>query len=273
MPELSAAEFWVGPRVTLALFGGVYNNYLALDVLLRDTYRRGAAGVYFLGDVGGFGPHPARSVERLRESAVRCMAGNYDVSVGNALADCGCGYTDPRDNHYAQISYDYTLDGTTEEHRRWLAALPTRITMMVGKHRVLLVHGSPRRINEFLWESTTPAAYIHHLCELYQVDLIVNTHTGIAFERRLADGRGLINVGAIGRPANNGRLTVEYVLLHLEDGQLHSERVALEYDHARLAAEMEGEGLPPEFVATIRTGWWTTCLEILPTRERRQGRF
>ena len=38
-------------------------------------------------------------------------------------------------------------------------------------------------------------------------------------------------------------------------------------------AEMEDEDLPAEFVETIRTGWWTTCLEILPAKERARGRF
>jgi hypothetical protein len=36
---------------------------------------------------------------------------------------------------------------------------------------------------------------------------------------------------------------------------------------------MEAEALPSEFAETIRTGWWTTCLENLPAKERRRGRF
>ena len=45
------------------------------------------------------------------------------------------------------------------------------------------------------------------------------------------------------------------------------------YDHERLAREMRAERLPEEFVETLLTGWWTTCLEILPARERLSGRF
>jgi hypothetical protein len=45
----------------------------------------------------------------------------------------------------------------------------------------------------------------------------------------------------------------------------------LDYDYERLAAEMTSEGLPEEFVETIRTGWWTTCNEILPAKERARG--
>jgi hypothetical protein len=45
------------------------------------------------------------------------------------------------------------------------------------------------------------------------------------------------------------------------------------YDHLTLAAEMRDERLPEEFVETIETGWWTTCLEVLPMKERARGRW
>jgi hypothetical protein len=41
----------------------------------------------------------------------------------------------------------------------------------------------------------------------------------------------------------------------------------------RLAYEMRQAHLPEEFVETILTGWWMTCLEILPSKERARGRF
>jgi hypothetical protein len=34
---------------------------------------------------------------------------------------------------------------------------------------------------------------------------------------------------------------------------------------------MRGEGIAEPFVRTIETGWWTTCLEILPAKERSRG--
>ena len=49
--------------------------------------------------------------------------------------------------------------------------------------------------------------------------------------------------------------------------------VPVEYDHARLAREMREEKLPEEFVETVLTGWWTTCLEVLPAKERLRGRY
>src|SRR5436305_4036388 len=136
----------------LAVFGGVYNNYLALDAALRDIRRRGAVAVYCLGDLGAFGPHPDRVFPLLHEHNVRCVQGNYDDSIGRGLADCQCGYTDPRDNHFAALSYRYTLAHTGPAHRDWLRDLPKEIRLTLGRYRLLLCHGSPRRTNEFLWE-------------------------------------------------------------------------------------------------------------------------
>jgi hypothetical protein len=49
--------------------------------------------------------------------------------------------------------------------------------------------------------------------------------------------------------------------------------VPVEYDAAALAREMRAERLPEEFVETIETGWWTTCLEVLPSKERLRGKY
>jgi predicted phosphodiesterase len=259
----------------IAVFGGCYNNYLALQATIDDARRRGAQAIYCLGDMGGFGPHPDRVFPVLWENEVICMQGNYDHSIGNRLADCACGYTDPRDNYYAQISYDYTLAHTSDCHKDWLRDLPPGIRLELANRRILMAHGSPRRVNEFLWESTTPEPFLAKLFNDYHADMILCTHTGIAWQRQLPDGRCLVNVGAIGRPPNDGQTTVWYALLTVSPGRsrVGSELLPVAYDYERMAYEMRRERLPEEFVETVLTGWWTTCLEILPAKERARGRF
>jgi predicted phosphodiesterase len=257
----------------LAIFGGIYSNYLALEAALVDARRRGVDAIYCLGDLGAFGPHPDRVFPLLDAHAVQCVQGNYDDSVGHALEDCQCGYTDPRDNHFAQISYDYTLANTSQENRRWLRSLPKAIRLELGSTRLLLCHGSPRKTNEFLWESTTSTQFLEYLAAEHQTDWMLATHTGLRWQRSLNGDRGFVNVGVLGRPENDGRTNVWYTLLSQNSNNVDVEFVPIEYDHARLAREMAEEGLPIEFQETILTGWWTTCLEILPAKERRRGKF
>lgn len=271
MPDLIELD---EPLERIALFGGVYNNYLALDAVLEDAAAANAQKVFCLGDVGGFGPYPDRSVDRLRTSDVLTLQGNYDDSVGNGLEDCQCGYTDPRDNHYARISYDYTLKNTNDENRGWLRDLPPGFRVRVGDTRLLMCHGSPRQVNEFLWESTTPEPFVRRLLRESDTDFVACTHTGIFWESRLADdpGRGVVNVGAIGRPPNDGHTGIWYALVTAGD-PIEVEMRRVDYDHEQLATDMRAEKLPEEFVETILTGWWTTCLEILPAKERARGTY
>ncbi len=115
--------------------------------------------------------------------------------------------------------------------------------------------------------------FLEALCRENRCDGVLCTHTGLHWHRRLPSGRDVVNVGVIGRPANDGRTEVWYSLLTAADEALGVELVPLAYDHRSLAREMRGEKLPEEFVETILTGWWTTCLEILPARERAASRF
>lgn len=256
----------------IAVLGGIYSNYLALAAALHDAARRRAEAIYCLGDLGAFGPHPDRVFPLLHAHGVACIQGNYDHSIGHGLADCQCGYTDPRDNHFARLSYAYTLAHTQAANRAWLRALPAQRRITLGRYRVLMCHGSPRRTNEFLWESTTSSAFLTRLLQQHDADAVLGTHTGIKWHRPLPGDRHFVNVGVLGRPENDGRTQVWYALV-TADPQLRVEFIPVGYDHERLAAETDAEGLPAEFSATVRTGWWTTCLEVLPGKERRRGRY
>ena len=258
----------------VALFGGIYSNHLALKAAIADAQRRGVAAIYCLGDLGAFGPHPDKVFPLLREHNIQCIRGNYDDSIGNELPDCQCGYTDPRDNYFAELSYNYTLANTSPQNRAWLKSRPGEIRFQLGAASVLLCHGSPRKMNEFLWESTTSTQFLDHLADEYQADVICTTHTGIQWQRNLSRGRKFVNVGVLGRPENDGQTNVWYTLLSVgRNGTLAAEFVPVRYDHEELAAEMRSERLPEEFIATILGGWWTTCLEILPAKERRRGQY
>src|SRR3972149_1226504 len=119
----------VGPVAAyrrIAVFGGVYSNALALEATLEDARRREAEAVFCLGGMGACGPPPGRVFPLLRAGAVLSLQGNYDESLASGRDDCGCGYTDPRDNHFARISYAYTFAHTSAENRAWLGRPPPR---------------------------------------------------------------------------------------------------------------------------------------------------
>ncbi len=255
----------------LAVCGGVYANPHALRAWVDDARRRGCERLVCLGDLGGFGAECDAIWPLLVEHEVECVAGNYDIAIGRGDEDCGCGYADPRDNHFAQLMYDYTRASTGVGFAAWMRELPGERRESIGGLDVHMVHGSPLAVNDFLWESLDEEELGMRLA-LSGADVLLCTHTGLPWQRRVGPTL-VVNVGAVGRPANDGRTETRYAVAEIEDGAARAELVELPYDWRAHAAAMRAAGLPQPFVETVETGWWTTCLEIVPARERSRGRY
>jgi len=255
----------------IAVCGGPYANPYALEAWVRDARRRGAERLFCLGDLGGFGAECDAVWPLLEDNGVECVAGNYDVAIGRGDEDCGCGYSDDRDNHFAQLMYDYTREHTSPAFAAWMRDLPGERREEIGGVDVHFVHGSPLAVNDFLWESLEDDE-LEMRTRASGADVLLCTHTGIPWEREVG-GTLVVNVGTVGRPANDGRRETWYALLDLEGGETRIELLPLDYDWAAQAGSMRSAGLPEPFVETVETGWWTTCLEIVPPPERARGRY
>lgn len=246
----------------IAVCGGPYSNFASVEQFLKDTasfqYR------FCLGDLGGFGPHPDKTIDLLRAAGVICLKGNYDHSVGFGEADCGCGYIDPRDRHFAQVSYDYTFKNTSLKNRLWLQSLPDEILLEWNGKKLLLVHGSPDSVNEFVWESEADEKKLDKWFLDAGVDMILCTHSGIPWIRKTAAGKTWFNVGVLGRPAHEDNSRVFYGAV---SSDLKAELKAMNYDMTQVIAAMKAENLPTEFIESLQTGHWTTCSNILPPQE------
>lgn len=255
----------------IAVCGGTYSNPYALRAFVDDARARGAERLFCLGDLGGTGAEPDAIWPLLVDNGIECIAGNYDVAIGRGDTDCGCGYGDRYDNEFAQVMYDFTREHTSAQFAAWMRGLATERRLVVDGVDLHLVHGSTLALNDFWWESLSEEAHRERVAAS-GADVICCTHSGLPWQRRV-DGTLVVNVGVLGRPANDGRREVWYALVDLSDGQAAAELVPLAYDWAAHAASMRAAGLPEAFVDTVESGWWTTCLEVVPPAERSRGRY
>jgi predicted phosphodiesterase len=221
----------------ITIFGDIHANLPALKAILADMDARGFTTRYCLGDLVGYGTFPNEVVAAIRERRIPTLMGNYDQGVGNDSDDCGCAYKDPVSEALGKRSIAWSNANTTAENKAYLRDLPAHIPLQLGDLRVMLVHGSPRRVNEYLFEDR-PDSSLERLLDMVEADVMVCGHTHLPYHRVLPSGRQVINAGSVGKP-KDGDPRACYVVLEAAGRDLRVEFVRVAYDIEAAAQAIE----------------------------------
>lgn len=186
-----------------AIFSDVHGNIRALDAVLADIDAAELSERYCLGDLVGYGAEPGEVVERIRELGIPTVRGNYDQGVGDRSGSCGCYYATPEARADGDASYAFTSRVLSDADKDWLAALPPQIAFEADGVRVLLAHGSPRKVNEYLMPDR-PDAFLARLAEEAGADLVCVGHVHVPYHRAVVTASGRrahwVSSGSVGKP-------------------------------------------------------------------------
>lgn len=236
----------------LTIFGDIHANLPALEAVLADMEQRGLSNLYCLGDLVGYGTCPDESIFTIRKLNVPTLMGNYDQGVGNDSDDCGCAYTNPISEALGKRSIAWTNAHTSAENKAYLRQLARQFSLQLGDLRVVLVHGSPRRINEYLFEDR-PDSSLERLLDMVEADVLVCGHTHLPYHKTLPSGRHVVNAGSVGKP-KDGDPRAGYVVLEANGRNLRANFIRVEYDVERAAQAIEASEMPHEYAQMLRMG-------------------
>jgi predicted phosphodiesterase len=236
----------------LTIFGDIHGNLPALQAILADMDAKGLEKRYCLGDLVGYGTFPNEVIAEIRTRGYPTLMGNYDQGVGNSSDDCGCAYTKPEDEALGKRSIAWTNARTTDENKAFLRGLHSQLPLQLGDLRVMLVHGSPRRINEYLFEDR-PASSLERLLDQVDSDVLVCGHTHLPYHRILPSGRQVVNAGSVGKPKDNNPHAC-YVVLTAIGSELGVEFHRVAYDVEAVAQAIEASEMPHEYAQMLRAG-------------------
>ena len=178
--------------------------------------------------------------------------GNYDQGVGNSSDDCGCAYTSKTAEALGKRSIAWSNQNTTAENKLFLKQLPAHIPLQLDGLRVLLVHGSPCKINEYLYDDR-PNATMERLLDMADAEVLVCGHTHLPYFRTLPSGRHVLNAGSVGKP-KDGNPQACYVALESQDNNFTVTFRRVSYDIERAAQAIETSDMPHEYAEMLRTG-------------------
>jgi len=228
----------------VAVITDIHANLPALEAALARVDQLGIERIYCGGDLVGYGPHPDEVCALVAERQIPTIHGNYDYAIARDLEDCGCAYITPHDRELGQRSVEWTLVHTGRAAKDFMRELPFDLRFDVGDVPVHLVHGSPRKVNEYLFEDK-PARLYERLAAAEDAKALVFGHTHKPWVHDFGGVR-FVNCGSVGKPKDGDPRGAFAILRHAGDTvDVTIERVA--YDAGAVAAEVREAGLPPEF--------------------------
>ncbi len=254
----------------IALFSDIHANLPALVAFLKDVDNRNPDAIYCLGDLVGYNIWPNEVINEIKKRRIPTIAGNYDFGIGRSIDDCGCAYKTDTEKANGAISISFTNEIVKEEERKYLRTLPAHIKVEFqlnnDKLNLFLVHGSPRKINEYLFEDREEKSMMRIMQDA-DADIMCFGHTHKPYHRILAvdeDGkerfRHAINIGSVGKP-KDGDPRGGYVLLHINNNSsvadkdsIKVEFIRFEYDVEKAAKAVEDSPLPNAYAESLRKG-------------------
>jgi predicted phosphodiesterase len=251
----------------IAFFSDIHANLPALDACLEDIESNKPHAVYCLGDLVGYNIWPNEVISEIRRRNIPTIAGNYDQGVGIAGDDCGCAYKTDHDKSNGEQSIAYTNSIVKSEERKYLRTLPSHIRLEYQlneeKFNLLMVHGSPRKINEYLFIERDEKSMLR-IMKQADAHIMLFGHTHKPYHRILRDEAGkyrhAINIGSVGKP-KDGDPRGCYVMITLDETfslvsaeTLNVEFKRFEYDVEKAAKAVENSPLPNDFAEMLRNG-------------------
>lgn len=255
----------------IALFSDIHANLPALEAFFNDVDSRKPDMIYCLGDLVGYNVWPNEVIDAVRKRNIATIAGNYDFGIGRTSDECGCAYKTDAEKDMGKISISFTNSLMLPEQRAYLRTLPAHIKIEFqlneDKLNLLLVHGSPRKINEYLFEDREEKSMIR-IMEQADADIMCFGHTHKPYHRILNSGvdgnahfRHAINTGSVGKP-KDGNPQGGYVMLTIDDNSNTGDRnsiqvefIRFDYDIEVAAKAIEDSPLPNEYADMLRRGF------------------
>lgn len=248
----------------IALFSDIHASLPALQACFESMDHHEPDAIYCLGDLVGYNVWPNEVIDAIRRRGIPTIAGNYDEGIGANTGDCGCAYKTEEEKEMGSISISYTSSIIRQDARAWLHTLPAHIRLEFRSKdqwlRLLMVHGSPRRVNEYLFEDRDEKSLLRMIRQA-GADILCFGHTHKPYHKKMKDEAGAwfhaINTGSVGKP-KDGDPRGCWVLLtvDLENAAqpVIVDFIRFSYDVEKAARAVERSPLPDQYAAMLRKG-------------------
>ena len=239
----------MGKRI--ALISDIHGNIEALNNVLNNISKQkiDKSDIYSIGDLVGYGPRPSEVVQLIIDNNIQSVLGNYDEAVGFYLPTCGCSIESKSDKIRTENSLSWTDKNTSECIKEYLRTLEEEISLEIEGYKLLLTHGSPISINDYIFEHEQEKQ--EEIADELEEDILISGHTHFPYFKNI-NNKLFINPGSVGRP-KDGDNRACYCIVEFGE-KINVEFIRVSYDIEKVAKEIEESELLDVFAQILRTG-------------------
>lgn len=212
----------------IALFSDVHANLPAFEAFLASLDAQKPDAIYCLGDLIGYNIWPNEIIAEVRKRGIATLKGNHDEKIKG---------------------FAYEL--VTADNRAYLDTLPAHIRLEYADFHILLVHGSPRKIDEYVLEDM-PEDEVIQMMDEAKADILCVAHSHLPYHRIIGN-KQVINTGSVGKP-KDGNPDGCYAILTIDE-TIMVEFIRFAYDVEQAANAVLNSPLPDELADRLRKGF------------------
>lgn len=228
----------------IAAISDIHGNIYSLMKVLEDIDDQKVDLVVCLGDLVGYGPHPNEVVSLIKRREMPCIKGNYDASVVDGA------FTFIRDTSINSFALPWASEEVRASNKFYLSQLPTELNYNINGLKIKFTHGSPVKINEYLFEDGENTKKV---MESLEEDILICAHTHIPSYKKFGN-KVFVNTGSVGKP-KIGRPNATYALIEIqEDKTIDVKFRELEYDYKKIVKDAQMLHFPAQLVASYENG-------------------
>lgn len=209
-----------------AVIGDIHGNKYALESALEHIEKKDVDFIVSTGDLVGYMPYPNEVIDLIKKNRIVVVQGNHDKAIAESKQISLEEISNMSEQEIQKnASAAFTNWTIYDLNRKYLKDLCTNLILECADKKIMIVHGSPMRIDEYLYENED---HFIQISKKISADIIISGHTHIPYFRKI-NSKYFVNAGSIGKP-KHGDSKGTYVIVEIEDERVSCSIEKFEYD-------------------------------------------
>ena len=226
----------------IAVISDIHGNMQALDAVLENIKKENCEKIFCLGDLAMAGPQPFETVEKIRglqkTTDFTIIQGNTDEMIANC--DNQILHMLEENNPVMAHALESDITTVSEEQKNYLRNLPSQKEIEIEGLKILLVHGSPRKNNENIFDNLK-IEEVEEMISGTNADIIFCGHTHVPCGYQTNTKQTVVNAGSVGRPFSEEPKSC-YAVLEINNREFSIKHNLVDYDFKTAAKLLEQRG-------------------------------